>query len=230
MNTTRSDGKLRSRDSEVNMASRISLAQPRRSTTYNNTGNMFINMSGRRNRPHILYAQISLMLAVIVVIQTAHPTVSQASNGHENNSIEQDQMMSGGGGGGEPASHRHIDCGTIVTNHSHIIIKNPHYPEPTYAKAICETVIERTRQTVTRLSIRFKQLELYRPNFDGSCLHDRFAVYTDLNVAISPVLCGNQTGQSLTVPFMPPLTSLVISVTTSDLDHDRAWVLEIEQE
>lgn len=127
-------------------------------------------------------------------------------------------------------NHKHIVCGTIASNHTHLLIKNPHYPEPTYIKAICETVIERSSETsVDRLNIKFKQLELYRPSYDGTCLHDRFAVYTDLNVAVSPILCGNQTGQSISIPFLPPLTNLIISITTSDLDHDRAWLLEIEQ-
>lgn len=126
--------------------------------------------------------------------------------------------------------HKLVDCGTIASNHTRLIVKNPHHPEPTFVKAICETVIERSHPRVDKLTIKFKQLELYRPNYDGSCMHDRFAVYTDLNIAVTPVICGNQTGKIVTIPFRPPQTSLIVSITTSDLDHDRAWVLEIEQE
>lgn len=158
---------------------------------------------------------------IVFLIRPMSSLIDQ-TNDYADNSIEQDLVRE--------SKHRHIACGTIASNHTHLIIKNPHYPEPTYAKAICETVVERSNGlTVDRLNIKFKQLELYRPNYDGTCLHDRFAVYTDLNVALTPVLCGNQTGQTLSIPFLPPLTSLIISITTSDLDHDRAWVLEIEQ-
>lgn len=127
-------------------------------------------------------------------------------------------------------SHKTMDCGSIASNVTGIIIKNPHYPEPTYTKSICETVIERAHPSIKKLSIKFKQLELYRSTFDGQCLHDRFAVYTDLNAAMTPVLCGNQTGKVVTIPFSPPLTSLIVSITTSDLDHDRIWIIKMEQE
>jgi len=121
-------------------------------------------------------------------------------------------------------------CGTIASNnHTKIILKNPHHPEPTYVRAICETVIERSNESIRALNISFNQLDLYRSNYDGTCMHDRFGVYTDLNAAITPILCGNQTGKSLTIPFEPPHTSLIVSITTSDLDHDRIWDLRIEQ-
>lgn len=158
---------------------------------------------------------------------TTQPPEAQGSPAESvtsENSIEQDTSLTSN------ARYQLIDCGTMGSNHTHLIVKNPHHPEPTYVKAICETVIERSHPSVNKLTIKFKRLELYRPNYDGSCLQDRFAVYTDLNVAVSPVLCGNQTGKMVSVPFKAPQTSLIVSVTTSDLDHDRAWVLEIEQE
>lgn len=135
------------------------------------------------------------------------------------NSIEHDELE----------THKHIDCGTFATNLTNILVKNPHYPNPTYSKSICETVIERADPTISRLEINFKQLELYRPTSDGRCMHDRFAVYTDLNAPVSPVLCGNHTSTNLTVPFRGPIASLIVSITTSDLDHDRWWLVEIEQ-
>lgn len=158
-----------------------------------------------------------------VTSKASENQLSPLENLPNDNSLEQDLVSSNG-------QHKLIGCGTIASNHTHFIVKNPHHPEPTYVKAICETVIERSLPTVNKLTIKFKQLELYRPNYDGACLHDRFAVYTDLNVAVTPIMCGNQTGNSVTVPFTPPQTSLIVSITTSDLDHDRAWVLEIEQE
>lgn len=127
-------------------------------------------------------------------------------------------------------SHKVMECGTIASNVTHIILKNPHYPEPTYTRSICETVIERADPSIKKLNIKFNQLELYRSTFDGQCLHDRFAVYTDLNAAMTPVLCGNQTGKTITIPFSPTQTSLIVSITTSDLDHDRNWIVKMEQE
>lgn len=126
-------------------------------------------------------------------------------------------------------SHQHMACGSIATNITSVVLKNPQYPEPTYTKSICETVIERTDPSITKLTVKFKRLELYRSTIDGQCLHDRFAVYTDLNAPVTPVVCGNQTGKTISVPFFLPLTSLVVSITTSDLDHDRTWEVEIEQ-
>lgn len=125
--------------------------------------------------------------------------------------------------------HHHAPCGTIVTNATHILVKNPNHPEPIYTKSICETVIERANPSVNKITVNFKQLELYRPMVDGTCLQDRFALFTDLNANISPILCGNHTGKTITIPF-PVQTSLIASITTSDLDHDRSWAIEIQQE
>ena len=121
-------------------------------------------------------------------------------------------------------------CGSIVAkNHTQIVLKNPHHPDPTYVKAICEAVIERSNPSIKKLGVKFRQLELYRSNFDGSCVNDRFAIYTDLNAPLTPIICGNQTGQSVLVPFELPHASLIVSITTSDLNHDRIWHLDIEQ-
>jgi len=129
----------------------------------------------------------------------------------------------------EPGELNYVTCGTIVNN-TNVLVKNPHHPEPTYTKTICETVIERADSSINKLNVIFKQLELYRPTIDGQCLQDRFAVYTDLNAVVTPVICGNHTGETISLPFLPPQTSLIISITTSDLDHDRLWVVEVGQE
>lgn len=126
--------------------------------------------------------------------------------------------------------HQHVDCGTIATNVTNLLVKNPNHPEPTYTKVICEIVVERASSSINKLIIKFDRLELYRPTIDGQCLHDRFAVYTDLNSPVTPVICGNNTGKTITVPFVLPHTSLIVSVTTSDLDHDRSWSIDIEQQ
>lgn len=141
------------------------------------------------------------------------------------NSIESNQVSSYNAS----QSYEHVPCGTLSTNSSKILVNNPNYPETIYTKTICETVIERSDPTIKRLIIRLKQLELYRPNFNGQCLQDRFAIYTDLNALLTPVMCGNNTGKTITILF-PLHTSVIISVTTSDLDHDRSWSIEIEQE
>lgn len=179
---------------------------------------------------------------VLVLILTVHLltllTVSATINDHlsvlddnlsanSENSIERDfnpilQLA-------PTASHQHFACGTIARNKTHISLKNPHHPEPTYVKAICEIVIERFDKSIKNINIKFKQFELYRPTYDGTCLHDRFAVYTDLNMAVTPIICGNHTGKNISIPFLPAQTSLIISVSTSDLDYDRSWVLDIEQ-
>lgn len=125
--------------------------------------------------------------------------------------------------------YKHVACGTMVNNATSILVTNPHHPEPTYVNTICETVIERANATVAKLRIGFKKLELYRPHSDGQCQHDRFAVYSDLNVPITPVLCGDLTGRTIEVPFPEPEMSLILSVTTSDLDHDRYWELVVDQ-
>lgn len=126
--------------------------------------------------------------------------------------------------------YKQVACGTIVNNITSILVTNPHHPEPTYVNSICETVIERANRTVTKLRIDFRKLELYRPNSEGQCRHDRFAVYTDLNVPITPILCGDLTGKMLIIPFPKRHMSLILSVTTSDLDHDRFWEIAVDQQ
>lgn len=130
---------------------------------------------------------------------------------------------------GKADGFRRVACGSSATNLTHVAVKNPQYPEAIYTKAICEAIIERVDPSIHELNIKFKQLELYRPTFDGQCLHDRFAIYTDLNAIVGPVLCGNQTGRSISIPFVKQHSNLIVSVMTSDLDHDRTWHIEIEQ-
>lgn len=171
---------------------------------------------------------ITVVLLAIINIQYISTTESENGNSlnHHNedgesslNSIKNDLISS---------PYLHVPCGTIATNTTHILVKNPSHPEPVYMKSICETVVEKANPSINKLSLNFKQLELYRPTIDGSCMHDRFAVYTDLNAPLSPIMCGNHTGQSITVPF-PVQTSVIVSIITSDLDHDRFWVIEIQQ-
>lgn len=127
-------------------------------------------------------------------------------------------------------NHQLVDCGSIVSNITNVLVNNPQHPEPTYTGSICETVIERASSSVDQLSIKFRQLELYRPSYDGECLHDRFAIYTALNVAVTPVICGIHNGETIRVPFGMNQTSLILSIITSDLDHDRLWSIEVSQE
>lgn len=159
---------------------------------------------------------VILPTLVSLAISASDSDIAQAStNQMDDNSIE---------------SHKMMDCGTTASNITHVVLKNPNYPQPTYTRSICETVIERAGPSIKKLKLLFKQLELYRSTVDGQCMHDRFAVYTDLNTAMTPVLCGNQTGRTFSIPFSPSLTSLIVSITTSDLDHDRNWIVQIEQE
>lgn len=130
---------------------------------------------------------------------------------------------------GAPQGHKHVNCGEIVSNSTHLLIRNPHHPEATYSKTICEIVIERAGAQVKQLKLTLKRLELYRPTLDGVCLHDRFAVFTDLNLALTPIMCGNLSGKVISIPFELPHTSLIVSIGTSDLDHDRFWTIEAEQ-
>lgn len=167
---------------------------------------------------YLILVLISFLPAAPAIQQTSDflTTQSTIQNSFEDNTID--------------GSPQYVACGTIATNFTTILVRNPHHPEPTFTKSICETVIERLDPTINKLSIRFKQLELYRPTSDGQCIHDRFAIYTDLNAVVTPVICGNHTGEVITIPFLLPHTSLIVSVTTSDLDHDRFWAIEIEQE
>lgn len=166
-----------------------------------------------------------LILLLILLVVTACPAQC-SSNALENsdssleNSIEKEPTQQ---------VYKHIACGTMVNNATSILITNPHHPEPTYVNTVCETVIERANATITKLRIQFRKLELYRPHSDGKCQHDRFAVYSDLNAALTPVLCGDLTGKTVEVPFSKPDMSLIISVSTSDLDHDRYWELAVDQ-
>lgn len=181
------------------------------------------------NRNLLIYPQFSNCLCILalvylplVLFQISTAQVDVEANGNKieksENSIEQDLE-----------TRQSLSCGTTASNLTSFVVKNPNYPQPTYIKAFCETVVERVDPNVSKLNIKFRQLELYRSNYDGTCLHDRFAVYTDLNLAVTPIICGNQTGKNITVPFMKHQTSLIVSIVTSDLDHDRLWVLEIEQ-
>lgn len=126
-------------------------------------------------------------------------------------------------------SHRSVDCGSIVVNLTSILISNPGYPDPTYTKSICETVVTRANPSIKHLNIKFRQLELYRPTFEGDCLHDRFGVYTDLSTLVGNAICGEHSGESIKVPFNNN-HSLVLSIMTSDIDHDRIWSIQVNQE
>lgn len=126
-------------------------------------------------------------------------------------------------------SHRSVDCGSIVVNLTSILISNPNYPNPTYTKSICETVVERANPSIKDLNIKFRQLELYRPTYEGDCVHDRFGIYTDLNVLVGSAICGDRSGDTIKVPFNNN-HSLILSIMTSDIDHDRFWSIQVSQE
>lgn len=168
----------------------------------------------------IIHLAIILLPLVASILSINNDTISLVKTMDQQNQVEDNTID----------TQQQVNCGTISSNTSTILLKNPHHPEPTYVKSICEVVIDRANPSISKLIVRFKHLELYRPNSDGICVHDRFAIYTDLDVAITPVICGNHSGESLSLPFELPLTSLIVSITTSDLDHDRLWVVEIKQE
>lgn len=125
--------------------------------------------------------------------------------------------------------YEYVDCGTFSTNAIRFSLKNPQHPEPNYGKVICETVIEHSSSKIKTLKLHLKQLNLYRSMASGECHHDKFAVFTDLNHAVSPVMCGNKTGETIMIPFDSSRKYLILSVITSNLDHDRQWVIEAEQ-
>lgn len=127
-------------------------------------------------------------------------------------------------------SPKSVDCGSIVANLTSITIRNPNHPEPNYTKGICETVIERANSSISHLSVKLDQFELFGESFDGTCVHDRFAIYTDLNIPVSPVLCGNHNGRKFKIQFHNNETSLILSIITSELDHDRFWSIQVDQE
>lgn len=160
------------------------------------------------------------LMNTILSSSTNNDTISLSNAMDQQNQLDDDTID----------TQQQVNCGTISSNTSTILLKNPNHPEPTYAKSICEVVIERATPTISKLLVKFRQLELYRPNTDGQCLHDRFAIYTDLDVPVAPVICGNHNGGNLSLPFEKALATLIVSVTTSDLDHDRLWVIEIKQE
>lgn len=122
-----------------------------------------------------------------------------------------------------------VQCGTLSTNALHFSVSNPEHPDPTYRKVICETVIEHARPDITKLIIKLNQLNLYRPSYEGQCMHDKFSIFTDLNQAVIPVLCGNRSGETIEIPFLADQKYLIISVMTSNLDHDRIWHIEVIQ-
>lgn len=163
-----------------------------------------------------------MMVLSIILGSLVSTSLEQNGTSTTTSNLEQSDLMDGQG-------YRLIPCGSTAVNMTQIAVMNPQHPEAIYHRAICEAVIERIDPSINELSIRFKKLELYRPTYDGQCLQDRFAIYTDLNAIIGPVLCGNQTGRIISIPFVKQHTNLVVSVMTSDLDHDRTWHIEIEQ-
>lgn len=176
-----------------------------------------------------------LLLATLdhVKLPSFAALIQQPAAPIDNNSIQEQQDQPGSVNGSPVAQanvYREADCGTIISDVTSLVIKNPQYPEPIYTRSICEIVIERSNSSITKLAIKLKKLELFMPTMDGECHQDRFAVYTDLNVAVTPVLCGNHTGETMSVAFAPKQTSLVLSIITSETDHDRFWVIEVDQE
>lgn len=127
-------------------------------------------------------------------------------------------------------SFKKVECGSMSTKEARFTLINPEHPDSTYGKLICETVVEHSNPKVTKLSLKLRKLQLYRPTMDGDCLQDKFAVFTDLNRAVTPVICGNRTGDTIVVPFQESQKNLIVSIMTSDLDHDRYWIIDVEQQ
>ncbi|XP_072931070.1 uncharacterized protein [Epargyreus clarus] len=117
-------------------------------------------------------------------------------------------------------------CGA-TTNVNNTYFTSPGYPAAYAGGQTCTIIVNRCNNNICQLRIDFLDLVLAQPDGDGVCSTD--AVTVTGGNTIVPVLCGDNTGQTIFVDFNGN-TAITISITaTLATTFSRRWNIKLTQ-
>ncbi|CAG9558262.1 unnamed protein product [Danaus chrysippus] len=117
-------------------------------------------------------------------------------------------------------------CGA-TTNVNNTYFTSPGYPSAYAGGQACSIIVNRCNSNVCQLRIDFLDLVLAQPDGDGICNTDSISI-TGGNTVV-PLLCGDNTGQTLFVDFNGN-TAITITVTaTLATTFSRRWNIQLTQ-
>ncbi|KAL0902556.1 hypothetical protein ABMA27_000396 [Loxostege sticticalis] len=117
-------------------------------------------------------------------------------------------------------------CGS-TTNVNNTYFTSPGYPAAYAGGAACTITVNRCNTNVCQLRIDFLDLVLSQPDGDGNCVTDAITI-TGGNTVV-PVLCGDNTGQTLYVDFNGNNAITITVTATLATTFARRWNIRLTQ-
>ncbi|XP_039763573.1 uncharacterized protein LOC120636252 [Pararge aegeria] len=117
-------------------------------------------------------------------------------------------------------------CGTS-TNVNNTYFTSPGYPAAYGGGQSCSIIVNRCNNNVCQLRIDLLDMVLAQPNGDGNCNTDSLII-TGGNTLV-PVLCGDNTGQTLFVDFNGNAAITITVTATLATTFTRRWNIRLTQ-
>ncbi|CAF4746711.1 unnamed protein product [Pieris macdunnoughi] len=117
-------------------------------------------------------------------------------------------------------------CGS-TTNVNNTYFTSPGYPAAFAGGQACNLIVNRCNNMICQLRIEFLDLVLAQPNGDGVCNVDSLTI-TGGNTQV-PVLCGDNTGQTIFVDFNGNAAITITVAATLATSFGRRWNMRLTQ-
>ncbi|CAK1554102.1 unnamed protein product [Leptosia nina] len=117
-------------------------------------------------------------------------------------------------------------CGS-TTNVNNTYFTSPGYPAAFAGGQACNIIVNRCNNMICQLRIDFLDFVLAQPNGDGVCNVDSLTI-TGGNTVV-PVLCGDNTGQTIFVDFNGNAAITITIAATLATTFGRRWNMRLTQ-